>query len=219
MDPADKDDAADSLAARIASSSLQVHRQGALGEEHSRNLREVSVSLSRFATAMSSLESRVAFLSPSFAGSPPVVRREPYVPTPAPYEGDPGVCHGFLLQVGGVFQQQPLTYATETSRIGYLIACLRLVALTWASAEMDRGASEASNYLAFTRAMRRTFDHPVRGREAAQRLLDLRQGCRSVAELVIVVPACIAGEWVISASTAPCTRETDRLGRNGSLQI
>ena len=98
------------------------------------------------------------------------------LPTPAPYEGDPGACHGFLLQVGGVFQQQPLTNATETSRIAYLIACLRGVALTWASAEMDRGGSEASNYLAFTKAMRRTFDHPVRGREAAQRLLDLRQG-------------------------------------------
>ncbi|CAL8256695.1 unnamed protein product [Boreogadus saida] len=136
MDPADKDDSPVSLAARVASISLEVHRQGALGEEHSRNLREVSVSLSRFATAMSSLESRVALLSPSFAGSPPtgpVVRREPYVPTLAPYEGDPGAFFS------------------------------RGVALTWASAEMDRGASEASNYLAFTRAMRRTFDHPVRG--------------------------------------------------------
>ena len=50
---------------------------------------------------------------------------------------------------------------------------------------MDREGPEASNYLAFMVAMWRTFDHPVRGREAAQRLLDLRQGCRSVAELVI----------------------------------
>ena len=170
---------------------MEIHRQGALGEEHSQNLREVSASLSRFASALSSLKSRVALLTPSsglLAGSPPtvpVVRREPYVPTPAPYEGDPGSCHGFLLQVGGVFQQQPLTYTTETSRIAYLIACLRGVALTWASAQMDREGPEASNYLAFTVAMRRTFDHPVRGREAAQRLLDLRQGCRSVAELVI----------------------------------
>ena len=83
------------------------------------------------------------------------------------------------------FQQQPLTYATETSRIAYLIACLQGVALTWASAEMDRRGSEASYYLAFTKVMRQTFDHPVRGREAAQRLLDLRQGCLSMAELVI----------------------------------
>ena len=191
MDPADTNDAADSLAARLANLTQEVRRQGGLGVEHSRNLREASASLARFATALSSLESRLALLTPPSGPSAdppatvPIVRREPYVPTPAPYGGDPGACHGFLLQVGGVFQQQPLTYATETSRIAYLVACLRGVALTWASAEMDRGGPEASNYLAFTTALRRTFDHPVRGREAAQRLLDLRQGSRSVAELVI----------------------------------
>ena len=190
MNPADTNDAADSLAARLASLNLEVRRQGALGEEHSRNLREVSASLARFATALSSLESRLTLSIPSPGSSAdptatvPIVRREPYVSTPAPYGGDPGACHGFLLQVG-VFQQQPLTYATETSRIAYLVACLRGVALTWASAEMDRGGPKASNYLAFTTALRRTFDHPVQGREAAQRLLDLRQGSRSVAELVI----------------------------------
>lgn len=33
--------------------------------------------------------------------------------------------------------------------------------------------------------MKRAFDHPVRGRDAAQRLLCLRQGSRSVAEFAV----------------------------------
>ncbi|CAL8277005.1 unnamed protein product [Boreogadus saida] len=91
MDPADTDDAAASLAARVVGLTLEVRRQGALGEEHSRNLREVSASLSRFATALSSLESRLTFSTPpaahdseTSAADHDTFRESPSLPEPEP---------------------------------------------------------------------------------------------------------------------------------------
>ena len=62
---------------------------------------------------------------------------------------------------------------------------MRGEALAWASAVWISGSAVCSDYDAFTEEMRKVFDHPVRGREASQRLLHLRQGSRSVASFAV----------------------------------
>lgn len=107
---------------------------------------------------------------------------EPMVPTPAPYYGDLGACRSFLVQCSLVFEQQSLTYGNDRAKIAYLIGCLRGNALSWASAEWERSSAACSSYASFTEKMRKVFDHPVRGKEAAKSLMSLRQGTRSVAD-------------------------------------
>ena len=84
-----------------------------------------------------------------------------------------------------MFELQPQTYPTDKARMVYLIGALRGEALTWATAVWERGSAACSDYLVFTEEMRRVFDHPVRGREASQRLLLLKQGSRSVAAFAV----------------------------------
>ena len=84
-----------------------------------------------------------------------------------------------------MFELQPQTYPTDKARIAYLIGALRGEALTWATAVWERGSAACSDYSVFTEEMRRVFDHPVRGKEASQRLLLLSQGSRSVASFAV----------------------------------
>lgn len=99
-----------------------------------------------------------------------------------------GTCGDFLTQCSLVFEQQPQTYTTERSCIAYLINSTSGSARSWASAVWESRSAVCHSYLAFTAEMRKVFFffyHPVRGKEAARRLLSLRQGSRSVAELAV----------------------------------
>ena len=107
------------------------------------------------------------------------------MPAPERYDGDLGLCRSFLLQCSLVFELQPQTYPTHKSRIAYLIGSMRGEALAWAAAVWERGSAVCADYFAFTNDMRKVFDHPVRGREASQRLLWLCQGSRSVASFAV----------------------------------
>ncbi|KAK0154208.1 Retrotransposon-like protein 1 [Merluccius polli] len=173
MDPADTE------AFRRAIS----HQQAQLGQ-HDQALQEITSSLRELSL---SIASRLP-VTPAPAvpvPSPPVSFREPFIPAPEPYGGDLGRCRSFLLQCSLVFELQPQTYTSDKARIAYLIGSLRGEALTWATAVWERGSAACSDYSMFTEEMRRVFDHPVRGREASQRLLLLKQGSRSVAAFAI----------------------------------
>ena len=84
-----------------------------------------------------------------------------------------------------MFELQPQTYPTDKAWIAYLIGVLRGEALVWATAVWERSSAACSDYSVFTEEMWRVFDHPVRGREASQRLLLLSQGSRSVASFAV----------------------------------
>ena len=84
-----------------------------------------------------------------------------------------------------MFELQPQTYPTDKARIAYLIGALRGKALARATAVWERGSAACFDYSVFTEEIRRVFDHPVRGREASQRLLLLCQGSRSVASFAV----------------------------------
>ena len=157
-----------------------VSRQGDLLTQHDRTLQEIAASLQDLSVAIHSRRP----VSPT-PPLPAPSSREPFIPAPERYEGDLGTCRSFLLQCSLVFELQPQTYPTDKSRIAYLIGSLRGEALAWAAAVWERGSAASCSYSAFTEEMRRVFDHPVRGREASQRLLRLRQGSRSVASFAV----------------------------------
>ena len=161
-----------------------IAHQGTLLGQHDQALQEISTALRELTQAVSSRPS-VAPEPAAPAPGPSASPREPTIPAPQRYGGDLGSCRSFLIQCSLVFEMQPLTYPTERSRIAYLIGSLSGEALAWAAAVWERGSAVCYDYSSFTDEMRKVFDHPVRGREASQRLLQLRQGSRSVASFAV----------------------------------
>ena len=161
-----------------------ISRQGTLLGQHDQALQEIATALRELTLAVNS-QPPVAPEPPAPAPSPSASPREPSIPAPQRYGGDLGSCRSFLTQCSLVFEMQPQTYPTERSRIAYLIGSLSGEALAWAAAVWERGSAVCHNYGAFTEDMRKVFDHPVRGKEASQRLLQLRQGSRSVASFAV----------------------------------
>ena len=96
-----------------------------------------------------------------------------------------GTCRAFLIQCSLVFDHQPLTYPTDRSRIAFILGSLRGNALAWASALWDSKSPASYNFDLFVAEMRKVFDHPVEGWDAAKRLMSLRQGSHSVAEFSV----------------------------------
>ncbi|KAJ8369826.1 hypothetical protein SKAU_G00098540 [Synaphobranchus kaupii] len=115
----------------------------------------------------------------------PTSSREPRVQHPKLYRGGLGRCREFLLKCDIVFRMQPSSFASDSSKIAFIISSLGGSALEWATSIWDSQAPFCSNFAAFTAEMRRVFEHPTCGRDATQRLLQVRQGNRSVAEMAI----------------------------------
>lgn len=115
----------------------------------------------------------------------PPAQREPRLPAPERYDGNPGGCRGFLIQVDLGFKLQPLAFPTDEAKVAYIITLLTHRALAWATAVWEGQTSACQDYLSFADELRRVFDHPVGGREAASRLMRIRQGMRSAAEYAI----------------------------------
>ncbi|KAK0137910.1 Retrotransposon-derived protein PEG10 [Merluccius polli] len=143
------------------------HQQAQLGQ-HDQALQEITSSLRELSLTITSqppVTPEQPAPVPSHSASP----WKPFIPAPERYDGDLGLCRSFLLQCSLVFELQPQTYPTDKARIA-----------VW-----ERGSAVCSEYSTFTEEMRRVFDHPVRGREASQRLILLRQGSRSVASFIV----------------------------------
>ncbi len=67
--------------------------------------------------------------SPSSGSASPL--HEPFVSEPEQYNGDLGSCRAFFTQGSLVFEHQHLSYATDRSRIAYLINCMMEFACAW----------------------------------------------------------------------------------------
>uniref|UniRef100_A0A8C9ZYC4 CCHC-type domain-containing protein n=1 Tax=Sander lucioperca TaxID=283035 RepID=A0A8C9ZYC4_SANLU len=163
----------------------------------SSSVRNLSASMTRIQDQLSlPAENPPPVSTPSPATSGAVSFCEPKVPTPDKYDGDLGKCRSFLMQCGLVFDLQPNSYATDKARIAFVIELLRGRALDWASALWERQDICLASYQEFTAEMRKLFDHPVRGRDAANRLFSLQQGARSVADFVIEFRTlAVESEW------------------------
>lgn len=176
-----------------------VSSQGALLGQHEQLLRvliesqqsttnqiaQINVMMKEFTTGLA----RVFVPAQSTTAAPPPMPpssvREAHVPDPDHYSGDMGKCGGFLLQCSLVFSQKPITYATDSSKIAFIMGLLKGKALDWATATWQNNLSIRNNFDTFESELKKVFDHPVQGKEAAKRLLSIHQGTRSVAEFSV----------------------------------
>uniref|UniRef100_A0A3B1J8V9 CCHC-type domain-containing protein n=1 Tax=Astyanax mexicanus TaxID=7994 RepID=A0A3B1J8V9_ASTMX len=110
---------------------------------------------------------------------------EPPLPAPMRYGGEPGGCRGFLLQCSLAFELQPSRFQSERAKVAYIVSLLTGKALAWATPVWVHQPGVCTTAMLFAEALSRTFDLPVRGEEAGARLLNLRQGRRSVSEYAI----------------------------------
>ena len=111
------------------------------------------------------------------AGSSAVtpVSREPRLPPPERYDGNSRTCRAFLSQCSLVFELQPSSFPSDHSKIAYLITRLSGKALAWATAVWVQQPAVCFSLEEFRAEVKKVFDSPLSGREAARKLLQLRQ--------------------------------------------
>ncbi len=176
-----------------------VSSQAATMERHEQVLAQQEVAVSKLSKAITEILQHLQSLSnpqweaesqphaPPVHPIPAVQSSEIHLPHPKRYDGSPGRCNGFLTQCSLDFELQPSKFTTARSKVAYVITLLSGKALAWATALWEQSPQPAicSDYSCFIEEMRRVFDHPVSGREAASRLLQLTQASPSVAELAV----------------------------------
>ena len=200
MDPAESEKVWQAL----TSQGTRIGQHDAALQEFSEALRGLSAGMSELGVRMEQICSQVS----SLAGAAPVSRhgpaassasdfpaaafvsspcqpREPFIPTPVRYAGELGRCRQFLHQCSLVFEQQPLTYASDRTKTALIMSLLSDQAADWAVANSMSRPTLTLSYPDFVCEMQRVFDHPVRGKEASSRLLSLRQGSDSVAQFAL----------------------------------
>ena len=123
--------------------------------------------------------------APTPSNPPLAPTHESHIPTPERYSGELGSCRRFLLQCSLVFDNQPRMYDNDRVKIAFVVSLLSGRAAQWATALWERDSRFNLSFDHFQAEMKKVFDHPVRGKEAANRLLSLRQGTRSVADYAI----------------------------------
>lgn len=194
MDPSDLEPIRQALAAQGA----RVGNHDKILQEITEKLRQLSTSVTELSTQMTQVSHQLSAITasapPASAPAPPPASapppalpaaREPHIPTPERYSGSLGSCSQFLLQCSLVFDLQPNTYNTDKSRIAFMISFLTGKAAQWATAVVENNSPACRSYVEFTEVMKKIFDHPLKGKEAATRLLSLKQGSSSVAQYAI----------------------------------
>jgi len=188
MDPASPDSEATLLQGAVAS-------QGELLGGHDLILRSLVENNQTMLQQISQLTNQVAILSTHLAppvsisqsvpSAPPLLSpfvRESYAPDPEPFSGDATKCRGFVLQCSLVFLQRPQTFPTDSAKIPYVIGLLRGRALAWAEAVNSHQYLTSLAFCKFFSELRDVFDHPDYWGDASRRLINIRQGARSVAD-------------------------------------
>ncbi|XDV14787.1 hypothetical protein PO909_014975 [Leuciscus waleckii] len=126
---------------------------------------------------------------------------EPHANSPPPYDRDPNSCRAFLSRCSLVFALQPRCYATEDSRVAYVLTLLTGKAREWGIAVWDAQAPFCRYFEDFREEMIQRFDRSARGDEAASRLVRLSQEGRSVTDYAIqfqtLAATCNWNEWAL----------------------
>uniref|UniRef100_A0A8C6UCE1 CCHC-type domain-containing protein n=1 Tax=Neogobius melanostomus TaxID=47308 RepID=A0A8C6UCE1_9GOBI len=163
-----------------------VSSQGQLLGRHDTLLKAIMENQRASAAHIAQLGSMLENLTSSMAQSAAAAASPPppssHVPDPEHYSGDMGKCGAFLLQCSLVFSQKPVTYASDSSKIAFVMGLLQDKALAWASTVWQNTPDIRHDYEHFEAELKKVFDHPVQGKEAARRMLALHQGTRSAAE-------------------------------------
>ncbi len=112
-------------------------------------------------------------------------QHEPRLPAPERYAGDSNLCRAFLTKCSLFFSLQPLTFATEASKVSLVLTLLSGKAALWGTAVWENCHPCCSSFRSLSQEMRRVFDRALVGRKAARMLVDLRQGEQSVSDYSI----------------------------------
>ncbi len=89
-------------------------------------------------------------------------QHEPRLPAPEMYAGDPNLCRAFLTKCSLFFSLQPLTFATEVSRVALVLTLLSGKAALWGTAVWENCHPCCSSFRSLSQEMRRVFDHAGR---------------------------------------------------------
>ena len=185
--------------AGIKTMQAAVSEHGALIAQVDHKIQKVDHNLNTLASSVHALSTELQKLSvqqsqvpaastPASSNQPDAPQpaaREPRLPTPQPYNGEPGTCRSFLSQCSLTLELQASTFPTERSRVAYIITLLTGKAREWGTALWDSNDPMCASYNDFTKEMKEVFDRSVSGRDAARQLLQLKQGSRSVYDYAI----------------------------------
>ena len=175
--------------------------QGAHLGHHDEALHNIRDKLDQVATALSALIVRLdaaptpaAQLPAPAQQAPPAAQPvpaagaaalEPRIPPPAKYSGDPNTCRQFLTQCQLTFNAQPIRFASDAAKIAYLVNSLEGRPLSLYNALFEKHSPLAMSAEAFATELKRMFDYPIRGHQAGQQLMKIRQGRLTVREFVV----------------------------------
>ncbi|KAK2917253.1 hypothetical protein Q8A73_003999 [Channa argus] len=182
MDPADASQLQHAVSSQGTLLAQHDHRMRRIEEALDRNSQQLSQVTDTLRVQCSMSASSAEPAPPPQPPTAPAVRKS-YVPPPEPFSGDLDKCRGFLFQCRLVFAQQPQTYASDAAKVAYVVGLLQGRALEWAEAKL--GSSFLIPFHTFVEELRKIFDHPAPSKNAADRLLSLRQGFRSVADFSV----------------------------------
>uniref|UniRef100_A0AAQ4PJ43 Retrotransposon gag domain-containing protein n=1 Tax=Gasterosteus aculeatus aculeatus TaxID=481459 RepID=A0AAQ4PJ43_GASAC len=118
--------------------------------------------------------------------SAPWTPAEPRLPAPERYDCNPRDCPAFVTQCSLTFELLAFLFHSDRAHIAYIITLLTGKARAWATAVWEQQGHSCDDFSTFTVDMRRVFDHPLGGSDAANRLFQLRQGNASVAEYAVL---------------------------------
>ncbi|KAL0192085.1 hypothetical protein M9458_010381, partial [Cirrhinus mrigala] len=184
MDSADAPTLRDILTANNARMDRQDEQMIATG----RAVQALVTQVSELTNQLQQLRSPAAPLPPPPSPSIPEsrnVQHEPRLPTPEVYAGEPNLCRAFLTKCSMYFSLQPVTFASEPSKVALVLTLLSGRAAQWGTAVWENQHPCCASFQLLSEEMRRVFDRAVLGREAASVLADLRQGDRNVSDYSI----------------------------------
>uniref|UniRef100_A0A672Z875 CCHC-type domain-containing protein n=1 Tax=Sphaeramia orbicularis TaxID=375764 RepID=A0A672Z875_9TELE len=109
---------------------------------------------------------------------------EPDIPPPNKYAGDPETCRNFFTQLRLIFEAQPLRFSCDAARIAYVASLLEGPPLSYFNALFESDSPVTRSFDSLCSEFKRVYDHPVRGQQAGQQLMRLKQGSMSIRQYV-----------------------------------
>ena len=106
-----------------------------------------------------------------------------------------------LLKCSHVFDLQPNSYATDKSRIAYVMNLLRSRAAQWGTALWEGESHILDTYASFVKELKKVFNHPVQGSVAASRLFQYAR----VFSRLPSMPLSVAFSQLRAAGTSRCS--------------
>lgn len=185
---------ADPLRAALTQQGVMIGQQATRLNAAARELGSLNVQVAELTTRLEQLQ---------VARAPDLRDPEPHANNPPVYDGDPSSCQAFLSQCALVFALQPRRYASEGTKVAYVLTLLAGRAREWGVAVWNANAPFCANFEEFRQEMVKLFDRSARGDEAAALLSRLTQKGGSVTDYAIRLKTLAAAcDWNESAIRA-----------------